>query len=249
MSEKPISDLRRRMIAGHDGPQLRREDAARLYPAHRDLCQISRPLARHGDRRRHPPLPARTDRAGRAAAEDEHAGLGVALLLHHHAAAAPTSPISWPARTIRASCRGCSRRRRSRRLLEAAPGPGLKYKAALEHRLRRRPARRRGRHAAGRRHRFQAHADPRRDGQGPQGSARHAVAAAARAAARVVAAVPLAEAGCSRATIRCCRSRCASSTASATWRPRRRGSAAGSRRTRCGTPSPRTCWRATSTCA
>ncbi len=73
------------------------------------------------------------------------------------------------------------------RLLEArAPGP--KYKAALSVaygaglramevvKLRRR------------RHRQQAHAAPRRAGQGSQGSQRDAVAAAARAAARLVAA-------------------------------------------------------------
>ncbi len=40
----------------------------------------------------------------------------------------------------------------------------------------------------------------------------------------------------------------ASSTASATWRPKRRSSAAGSRRIRCGTRSPRISWRAISTC-
>ena len=70
------------------------------------------------------------------------------------------------------------------RLLEAAPGPGLKYKAAL--------ARRRSGRPDGLRHRQQAHADPGRAGQGPQGPARHALATAARSAARVVAAVPIA---------------------------------------------------------
>src|SRR6516162_8347420 len=61
------------------------------------------------------------------------------------------------------------------RLIEAAPGPGLKYKTALSiagacpgEGRGRRSARRRGRHAAGQRHRFQADADPRRDGQRPQ---------------------------------------------------------------------------------
>jgi hypothetical protein len=56
------------------------------------------------------------------------------------------------------------------------------------------------------------------------------------------------EAGCSRVRTRCGRYRCASSTASAVWRPRPRGSAAGSRRIRCATRSPRICWRAISTC-
>ena len=81
---------------GHDGPQLWREDPARLYPAYRDLCQISRPLPRYRDRRRHPPLPARTGRAGCAATEDEYAGLGVALFLHHHARPRRPRPSTGP---------------------------------------------------------------------------------------------------------------------------------------------------------
>jgi integrase/recombinase XerD len=77
------------------------------------------------------------------------------------------------------------------RLIEAAPGPRSQVQGSARHRLRRRSARRRGRHAAGRRHRFGAHADPCRDGQGPQGSACHAVAAASGAAARMVVAMPV----------------------------------------------------------
>ncbi len=77
------------------------------------------------------------------------------------------------------------------RLIEAAPGPGLKYKAALG-----------VAYGAGLRGGevvmlrvadidFRPHADPCRDGQGPQGSACHAVAAASGAAARVVVAMPV----------------------------------------------------------
>jgi hypothetical protein len=70
-------------------------------------------------------------------------------------------------------------------LIEAAPGPGLKHKAALS-----------VAYGAGlrgcERYRFQAHADPCRDGQGPQGSPCHAVAAASGVAAGVVAAMPVA---------------------------------------------------------
>src|SRR6516165_12714957 len=57
---------------GHDGPELQRQDTARLYPAYRDLCQISRPLPRYRERRRYPPFPAGTGRAGCAATEDEY---------------------------------------------------------------------------------------------------------------------------------------------------------------------------------
>jgi integrase len=69
MRDKPISDLRRRMIAEMTVRTFKRQDAARLYPACRDLRQISRPLARHRDQRRYPPLSAFAGRAGRAAAE------------------------------------------------------------------------------------------------------------------------------------------------------------------------------------
>ena len=76
-------------------------------------------------------------------------------------------------------------------LIEAAPGPGVKHKTALSVAYGRRSARLRGRHAAGRRHRFPAHADPCRDGQGPQGSACHAVAPASGVAASMVPAMPV----------------------------------------------------------
>ena len=56
--------------------------------------------------------------------------------------------------------------------------------------LRRRTARQRGGRAEGRRHRQPAHDAARRAGQGPQGSLRHALAGAARAAARLVARGP-----------------------------------------------------------
>ena len=69
--------------------------------------------------------------------------------------------------------------------------PWPQVQSCAEHRLWRRSARRRGRHAACRRHQFKAHAHPRRDGQRPQGSPRDAVAATAGASARVVAAVTL----------------------------------------------------------
>ena len=77
------------------------------------------------------------------------------------------------------------------RLLEAAPGPGLKYKAALSVAYGGWPARLGSGRIEGLRHRQQTHADPGRAGQVPQGPARHAVAATARSAARVVAAVPI----------------------------------------------------------
>ena len=78
------------------------------------------------------------------------------------------------------------------RLLEAAPGPGLKYEAALSIA-----------HGAGLRAgevvmlrvsgiEFKAHADPRRARQGPQGPARNALTTAPHTLARVEATVSLA---------------------------------------------------------
>src|SRR5271165_925094 len=70
------------------------------------------------------------------------------------------------------------------RLLQAAPG--LKYKAALEPRLRRRPPGVRSRPPEGVRHRQPAHDAPGRAGQGTAGSRCDAVAATAPAPARMV---------------------------------------------------------------
>ena len=61
-------------------------------------------------------------------------------------------------------------------LIEAAPGPGLKYKTAPSIAY---GAGLRGGEVVDRRHRFQADADPCRARQRPQGPACHAVAAAA----------------------------------------------------------------------
>jgi integrase/recombinase XerD len=132
----------------------------------------------------------------------------------------------------------------SGRLLEAAPGPGLKYKAALSMA-----------YGAGfragevkmlrvKRYRLQAHAGPPRAGQGQEGPACDALAAAARGAACLVARsqgwlfpsrdplLPIT----ARQLNRVCH------MAAEAWAP-------GCRRTRCGTALPRTCWRTASTCA
>ena len=73
-----------------------------------------------------------------------------------------------------------------------AGGAGAQVQGGARHRLWRRAARLRGGRAQGRRHRQRAHAAAGRAGQGPQGPPRHAVAAAARTAARLVARGPAA---------------------------------------------------------
>ena len=85
MGDKPISDLRRRMIADMTVRSFS-DKTQHDYIRHIEtLYRISRPLPRYRERRRHPRLPARTGRAGCAATEDEYPGLGVALLFHHNA--------------------------------------------------------------------------------------------------------------------------------------------------------------------
>src|SRR5262249_48244341 len=64
---------------GHGRPPIRREDATRLYPTHRDLRHLSRPLARLRDRRRSATISGARDRAELEAAEAEHAGCGAAV--------------------------------------------------------------------------------------------------------------------------------------------------------------------------
>ena len=152
------------------------------------------------------PFPAAPGRDRRAAADHQQHGRGAALLLHRDAATGPRlarhltfvrEPRKLP---VVLSPEEVAR------LLEAAPGP--KYKAALGAAYGAGLRVSRGRRAQGVRHRLRAHADPGRAGQGPQGPLRHAVAAAARAAARLVAEWRLARGprvGCFRAAIRSCR--------------------------------------------
>ena len=68
----------------------------------------------------------------------------------------------------------------------ARSGAGAQVQGGAERGLRRGPARLRGGLAQGLRHRQQAHDDPGRAGQGPQGPLRDALAASARTAARLV---------------------------------------------------------------
>src|SRR6202011_414115 len=81
---------------GHGCPPLRREDATRLYPTHRDLRHLSRPLARHRDRRRSATISGARDRAGLEAAEDERAGLGAAVPVQDDARTARSRVSAGP---------------------------------------------------------------------------------------------------------------------------------------------------------
>jgi integrase/recombinase XerD len=125
MSDKPISDLRRRMIADMT---VRSFSDKTQHDYIRHIETFTRFLGR--ERRRHPPLPARTGRAGCAETEDEYTGLGIALLLDHHTRPRRPRSSTGP-HALTAEAAGCLLREQVARLIEAAPGPGLKYKTAL----------------------------------------------------------------------------------------------------------------------
>src|SRR5262245_50190400 len=133
------------------------------------------------------------------------------------------------------------------RLLEAAPGPGLKYKAALS--IAYGAGLRAGEVVMLRVGDIDSKRMLIRVEQGKGGKDRHAMLSPQLLELLRAWWLVARQAGCSPAAIRCCRSRPASSTASATWRRKRPGSAPGSLPTLCGTALPRTCWRAASTCA
>src|SRR5258708_38812788 len=69
-----VSPLRRRMIEDMLRPQVQREDAARLYPPHRAICQVSGPLAGHRNRRGPAPLSGSSDRDRHSAPDREQLG-------------------------------------------------------------------------------------------------------------------------------------------------------------------------------
>ena len=187
MSEKPISPLRQRMIEDMTVRNFVREDATRLYPR---TSRPSRASSAARRTRRRPrtcaasscirPRPACSRRRINSAV------VGAALLLHCHARPAEIArhltlvhePRKLP-RVLSARGGGAAAGGRA--------GPGLKYKAALSVAYGAGLRVVRGGRAEGLRHRLQAHADPGRAGQGPQGSLCHALAAAARTAARLVA--------------------------------------------------------------
>ena len=136
MSERPISPLRScwkhafgmAHARGHGGTQIRREDATRLYPPRRGFRQLPRSLARHGNGRRR--FQVHLTEAGaqppkfNSSASALRFFFGVTLDRPElaHRLARVHYPRKLP-RVLSAQDVG--------RLLEAAPGPGLKYKAAL----------------------------------------------------------------------------------------------------------------------
>ena len=125
-------------------------------------------------------------------------------------------------------------------------GARRQIQGRAQRRLWRRPARLRGRVAEGLRHRQQAHDAARRAGQGRQGSPRDALAAAARASARLVAHRAAARLAVSRAEPDQSDDDASARLAPATPPPRWPRSTSAFPCIRCGTALRRTCWSRTS---
>jgi hypothetical protein len=170
---------------GHDGPQSLPGDAAILPACGYQIQSVLRPLARPGRGGRGAPVPDAPGRARRLLVGVQSDRLRVALLLRGDAGPARVGRAD-PACPRAAQAAGRAQRRRG----GAFPGSGRTREApdGPDHRLRRRPAGVRGGSSAGRRHRQRPDGDPRHAWQGRQGALRHAVAAAARPAARLLAA-------------------------------------------------------------
>ena len=189
-SPQPISPLRARMIEDMTRARLHREDASATTSA---TCTHLRPSsAAHPTQRRRTicavfQLHQTAER--HAAAEHQQRGLGPALLLHGDARPAGFGPPAHRRAPAAPAADGAERRGGD---AAAAGGTGAEVQGGVRHRLRRRAARLRSRRAQGRRHRLRAHAAAGRARQGTQGPPRHAVAATARTAARVVARGPTA---------------------------------------------------------
>ena len=186
MLEKPISPLAPAHDRGHDGAPFQGEGAEGLRPARQDLRGLPRPVAGHRDR-------ARTFAAFSLHMAQQQISAGsinaaVAALRFFFNVTLERPDLVRHLTTVNTPCRApvvLSREEVARHLLEAAPG--LKVKAALSVAYGAGLRRVRGRGAEGVRHRQRAHDASGRAGQGAAGSLRHALPAAARTVARMVA--------------------------------------------------------------
>ena len=186
-STQGVSPLRQRMIDDMRMRKLAPQDAGRLHPRRAAVRRLSRALARHRHRRGSAALPVAPGRPRHLADHAQRDDHRAEVLLRGHArsrradgqdAAGACAPHTARGAEPRGG-RAPDRRGRQPEAPDGAVGG-----------LRRRTARQRSGRAEGRRHRQPAHDAARRAGQGPQGSLRHALAGAARAAARLVAGGP-----------------------------------------------------------
>ncbi len=186
-STQGISPLRQRMIDDMRMRKLAPQDPGRLHPRRAPVRRFPRPLARHRHGRGSAALPAASGRSRHLADHAQRHDHRAEVLLRRHAR--PQRVDGEDAAGARAAhAAGGVEPRGGRAPDRRAPEPEAPDGAVG--RLRRRAARQRGGRAEGRRHRQPAHDAARRAGQGPQGPLRHALAGAARAAARLVARGP-----------------------------------------------------------
>ena len=106
--EKPISDLRRRMLQDMTNRNFgakTQHDYIRHIETFAKFLGRAPDTATGDDIRRF-----QSDKCARfTAAKDEHAGVCIALLPRHHLSVVPISLTRSPARITRRSCRVCSR--------------------------------------------------------------------------------------------------------------------------------------------
>ena len=69
MSQKPISELRRRMLEDMAVRKFQRSNYPELYPPHRGTCQVPRTFSRHSNCGGRTPFPGAYDRERCTAAE------------------------------------------------------------------------------------------------------------------------------------------------------------------------------------
>ena len=202
MTDEAISPLRRRMI---EDMTIRKFAPKTQQDYIRDVKNFARSSAARRTRRASRTCAAFSCIWRRAASRVAHPQPhrdGAAVLLQGHAQA-PRHHRAHDVRPRAAQAAGGAQPGGGG--AAARCGAGAQVQGGAERGLWRRPARLRGGLAQGRRHRQQAHGDPRRAGQGPQGPLRDAVSASARTAARLVEGGTAAGLAVSRARSACSR--------------------------------------------
>ena len=247
MTDEAMSPLRRRMIEDMTIRKFAPKTQHDYIRSDQELRRVPRPLAGHGELRGRAPLPAASGGERRSACRPSIST--VAALRFFFRVTLERHDIVEHTHFRPRAAQAAGRSEPGGGGAAAGCGAGPQVQGGAERGLWRGPARLRGGLAQGLRHRQQAHGDPRRAGQGPQGPLRDAVAASARAAARLVeggAPTGLAVSGP--------RSGAADDDAPAQSRLPCRGADGRDRQARiaahaCGTASPPICWSRTSTSA
>ncbi len=174
----------------HDGASLQGEGAEGLRPARQNLRGLPRTVAGHGDQRGPSPFSAAYGAAADQPRVHQRRHLRAAVLFHRDAR---TARSRSPSDDREQAAQGAGRAERGGSGASPRSRAGPQVQSRAQRRLRRGPARARGREPEGVRHLRIKSGDQRahdiagRAGQGAAGSLRHALAATARTVAGVVA--------------------------------------------------------------